>query len=309
MIKDFNNLTSSGISYGGHSGSKKGVIIDNERWFLKYPKTTKSMEVQNLSYTTSPLSEYIGSQIYESLNIDTHKTLLGIANNKVVVACKDFLKSNEVILDYNSIKNDYDEETEEKLESLSSHSSLTYNDLDELLVVMDNNQYFKKLPELKTRFWEMFIIDALIGNNDRNENNWGVILNKDSGNLKVSPVYDNGASFYSKSDDEKLENNYNDEFKFKQSVYDSSTCSFSKNGHKINPLKYIESMENEDCNKALINVISKIDFTKIENIINSIPTTYDGLNVCSDIQKKYYIKAMKYRYDNVLIPTYKELTK
>lgn len=309
MIKDFNNLTSSGISYGGHSGSKKGVIIDNERWFLKYPKTTKSMEVQNLSYTTSPLSEYIGSQIYESLNIDTHKTLLGIANNKVVVACKDFLKSNEVILDYNSIKNDYDEETEEKLESLSSHSSLTYNDLDELLVVMDNNQYFKKLPKLKTRFWEMFIIDALIGNNDRNENNWGVILNKDNGNLKVSPVYDNGASFYSKSDDEKLENNYNDEFKFKQSVYDSSTCSFSKNGHKINPLKYIESMENEDCNKALINVISKIDFTKIENIINSIPTTYHGLNVCSDIQKKYYIKAMKYRYDNVLIPTYKELTK
>ena len=63
MIKiyNFDTLPSSGISYGGHGGSKKGVIIDDERWFLKYPKSTKSMDVLGLSYTTTPLSEYIAS--------------------------------------------------------------------------------------------------------------------------------------------------------------------------------------------------------------------------------------------------------
>ncbi len=59
-IENFDLLKPSGISYGGHGGSKKGVIIDNERWFLKYPKSTKSMDVQNLSYSTTPLSEYLG---------------------------------------------------------------------------------------------------------------------------------------------------------------------------------------------------------------------------------------------------------
>lgn len=73
-------------------GVKKGVIINNERWFLKYPKSTRSMEVKNLSYTTMPLSEYLGSHIYETIGIDTHKTKLGVTNKKIVVACKDFYK-------------------------------------------------------------------------------------------------------------------------------------------------------------------------------------------------------------------------
>lgn len=43
-----------------------------------------------ISYTTSPLSEYIGSYIYESIGIPVHVTKLGIKDGKVVVAYKDF---------------------------------------------------------------------------------------------------------------------------------------------------------------------------------------------------------------------------
>ena len=53
-IENFDLSNHSGISYGGHGGSKRGIIIDNERWFLKYPKSTKSMEVEGLSYLTTP---------------------------------------------------------------------------------------------------------------------------------------------------------------------------------------------------------------------------------------------------------------
>lgn len=89
-IEDFNLLESSMMSYGGHAGSKKGVIINSEKWFLKYPKSTKNMDVIGLSYSTSPLSEYLGSHIYELLGIDTHETKLGYANNKIVVDVKTF---------------------------------------------------------------------------------------------------------------------------------------------------------------------------------------------------------------------------
>ena len=37
---------------------------------------------------------------------------------------------------------------------------------------MKNNDYFKKMPDLTKEFWKMFIIDALLSNNDRNDSNW-----------------------------------------------------------------------------------------------------------------------------------------
>lgn len=51
-------------TYGGNAGDKDGILINNEYWILKYPKSTKSMNIdqENIKYTTSPLSEYIGSQ-------------------------------------------------------------------------------------------------------------------------------------------------------------------------------------------------------------------------------------------------------
>ena len=307
-IENFDLLNSSGISYGGHGGSKRGVIIDGERWFLKYPKSTRSMDVEGLSYSTTPLSEYLGSHIYELIGLETHKTKLGFANGKIVVACKDFLDSNETIIDYNMIKNEYDENVERAIEHLSSSSNLDSNhDLEEVLLIMEENPYFKSIPELRMRFWDMFVIDAFIGNNDRNEGNWGLVLNKETNELKLSPVFDNGAAFYNKSNDEKLTSIYNDDFKFKQSVYDSSVSVYRLNGKRLNPLKYIESMNNKECNKAVLRMISKINMDKIISIFNDIPEEYNGLPVLSKMQKTYYLKSLKYRYDNVLIPIYNKL--
>ena len=55
------------------------------------------MDVVGLSYTNSPISEYLGSHIYKILGFDVHDTILGYANGKNVVACKDFLNRNESI--------------------------------------------------------------------------------------------------------------------------------------------------------------------------------------------------------------------
>lgn len=307
-IENFDLLDPSGISYGGHGGSKRGVIINNFRWFLKYPKSTKSMDVLGLSYSTTPLSEYLGSHIYETIGIETHETKLGIANGKIVVACKDFLDSNEMIIDYNMIKNEYDEGVEKAIENLSTGSNIDSNhDLEELLLIMEKNPYFKSIPELRERFWNMFLIDAFISNSDRNEGNWGLVLNKDTNELRLSPVFDNGASFYNKSDDDKLNSIYKDEFKFKQSVYDSSVSIYRLNGKRINPLKYIESMENLECNKAVLRMVEKIDMNKIKNIFDELPEEYNGLPVLSKMQKTYYLKSLEYKYNNVLIPVYNKL--
>lgn len=305
-LKNFENCETSGYTYGGAAGSKLGIIIDGEKWFLKYPKSTKSLENVLLSYTTAPLSEYIGSKIYSSIGILTHEVQLGISNEKVVVVVKDFLENNEILYDYNSIKNSYNPNIEFKLESSNIRNQGC--NLEEIELMSEENVYFKKTRGLKNHFWDMFIVDALIDNHDRNNGNWGVILNRDTLLTRIAPVYDNGASFYNKNDNAKLEKIYNDNIRFKQVVYDSARTFFRENDSSINPLKYIESKKNFECNRALIRIFPKIDLEIIKNIIDEIPGEFNNIEIISDIQKEFYYKMIEYRY-NLFLNVYEELTK
>ena len=310
IINDFNGLPKSGIRYGGNAGAKLGVIIDGENWLIKFPKSTKDLATKvDISYTTAPLSEYLGSQIYASIGIDVHETRLGICNNKLVVACKDF-RTNPVerFDDYHSISNDYVEGLEEKiLEQTSSTSDPHSVDLDEVSLVMQNNPLFKKMPELKKRFWQMFIIDAFIDNNDRNNSNWGVLVNNTTNEIRIAPVFDNGNAFSNKASDQKLQGIMNDETRFYSSVYETKRCIFSVNGKQINPLKYIEKMENPDCNDAILDIVPRIDLDRIDKIIYEIPNEYEGIKIISDVQKEFYYLSLAYRYENTLRPTYNQL--
>lgn len=312
MIKiyDFDKCELSGISYDGLGGSKKGILIDGEYWFLKYPKSTKSMNVEGISYSTTPLSEYLGSHIYASIGIDTHKTLLGIADEKVVVACKDFMKDNTIFLNFNMLKNDYEKIIEDGRDKLSSLSDLkSGHDFDETLLIINNNSRFKTNKELKARFWDMFIVDAFIGNHDRNNGNWGVFFNKETKKIELTPVFDNGASFTNKSSVERIKMILSDDKRFIQSAYESVTSVYRINGIQINPLKFIEHMENVDCNEAVLRIVPNINMEKIKEIFDSIPEEYNGYIIMDKVQKEFYLKLLEYRYENVLLPLYEKLNK
>ena len=313
IVEDFNELKTNTLVYGGKSGQKLGVIINGDNWFLKFPKSTKRFSKQvDMSYSTSPLSEYIGSHIYESIGIPVHETKLGIKDGKVVVACKDFRENINTIRfdDYNAINNLYVSGLEEKLSSFSSSSHLV--DLEGIMIVMENNPRFLEHPELKERFWDMFIVDALIGNNDRNNGNWGMLVNSITNEMTVAPVFDNGAAFGSNIDDKKIERILNDEKRFEQSGYSSRICAFSREDKAINPFKYIESLKNEDCNAALMRIVPKINVENIQKMINEIPNEVNGIQIISDVRKKFYCKCIEYRYEKSLYPTYlkiKEINK
>lgn len=53
--------------YGGQAGDKEGITIDGEYWIVKYPKSTRGMRGEIESYTTAPLSEYIGSHLKNTI--------------------------------------------------------------------------------------------------------------------------------------------------------------------------------------------------------------------------------------------------
>lgn len=305
-LENFDIYPRSGISYGGHAGQKKGILIDGERWIVKYPKTTVGMKAVEIPYTTSPISEYLGSKIYASIGIPTQNVKLGVSDGKLVVACKDFLRDNEKIFDFNMIRNEYDSTLAKKMEHLAFKERLHFNShLEEIMLIMQMNSYFKVLPDLQQRFWDMFIVDAFIHNNDRNEENWGVVHSPNEN--RVSLVFDNGSAFCNKMSNKKFESLLSDETKFKQLVYENARSVYRLEDKPINPLKYIESMQNINVIEALIRIVPKIDFSKIQEIFDEIPKEWKGITVLSNPQREMYLKMLKFIYRRIFIPTYQNV--
>ena len=68
--------------------------------------------------------------------------------------------------------------------------------------------------------------------------------------------------------------------------------------------KYIEFLQNNECNEVLIRIVLKINLDKIISMINEIPEEFEGITIISKIRKEFYNKCLKYRYENSLYPTY-----
>ena len=156
---DFTNMPRRNKTYAGANGSKISILYNDELYMLKFPApfTRKS----EMSYSSICISEYVGCKIYESIGIPVQKVLLGTytteaGKEKVVVACKDFAIGGLVLQDFTSLKN----------QIIDSERSGYGTELSDILANFDNQSAIDS-KELSDRFWDMFIVDALIGNWDR----------------------------------------------------------------------------------------------------------------------------------------------
>ena len=43
------------------------------------------------------------------------------------------------------------------------------------------------------KFWDMFVIDSIIGNTDRHNRNWGLLINVMTNEAEFAPIYDCGS--------------------------------------------------------------------------------------------------------------------
>lgn len=92
--------------YGGTAGRKMGITYNGKDYLLKFPGNLKEQKMKNinLSYSNSPVCEYIGSKIYELVGLPVHNTILGTRNGKIVVACEDFLNDGDRLYEFDKIK-------------------------------------------------------------------------------------------------------------------------------------------------------------------------------------------------------------
>ncbi len=299
-------------SYGGAAGDKDGILINGEPWIAKYPKSNEGMaKSDKLSRTTqTPLSEFIGSHIYGILGYPVHETLLGIRNNFVVVACKDFCDEKTRLLEMRTLKNIHIAEMNQKYQ-LDLHETNDNHlvDLNELFLHFERNPEISKIKGVAERFWDQVVIDGLIGNNDRNNGNWGILAT--GNNRDLAPIFDNGASFYPKKStfaiEQLLKLSEEDQTRNNSNIQEPFTLDGEHHLNYKAMLNLDESQIPEKQVELLKKAIAKnciLVEEKLPEIISfmkSVPNEFNGYEIITEPRREYYLKSFITRFNEVLL--------
>lgn len=290
---DFTNLPVRKKTYAGANGSKISVLYNDELYMLKFPAVPTINK--EMSYANGCISEYLGCHVFESIGIPVQTTLLGTytinGKQKIVVACKDFTMDGLVLQDFASLKNTIID---------SAHNGYG-TELSDILKTLEEQSAID--PQLLIEwFWDMFIVDAFIGNWDRHNGNWGFLYAPKTDKITLAPIYDCGSCLYPQVDEEMMQKILADPAEREIRIYERPLSGIKKNGQKIQYFKFIYSLENDDCNKALKRILPKINMNEINKIIDETP-------FISDLQKNFYKTMLCERKEKILDFSYQKLQK
>ena len=289
-------------NYGG-SDQKKGVIYNKKRYMLKYADKVKEEKrnVLNSSYSNSVFSEHICCSILKELGFSVQNTLLGTIDlqkrdgtieTKPVVACENFVPNGYELVEFKNIESSVLAVKPGKVPRLSDIYEVFYHE----------NEYFDNETGLEAMFfyWQEFVLDALLGNFDRHANNWGYLVNKETGKMSYAPIYDCGSCLYPQLADDALEQILNNPAEIDMRIEKFPTAALMlDDGKKAVYKEILLKTENQECLKAILETVPKIDFTIIDRVINAAPI--------SEIRKTFYSTMLRHRFERILMPAYERV--
>lgn len=275
-------------AYSGANGQKICVWYNGERYMLKFPPQAKRNKA--MSYSNGCLSEYLACHIFASMGFHTQETLLGTytmsdGRVKTVVACKDFNVGNKRLIEFAHLKNT----------CINSEQSGYGTELSSILAAIEEQRLIPA-EKLRAFFWDMFIADALLGNFDRHNGNWGLLVDETAQTAEIAPIYDCGSCLYPQLDPAQMEKVLHSEAEIENRVFVFPTSAIEENGQKINYFDYISSLKNPECTAALQRVYERIDLGVINEIIAATP----GL---TQLQKDFYADIIHERYSRIVEQT------
>ena len=272
---DFTNAIEELNNYKG-SEKKKTLIYNDKKYLVKFPDPIREKN-KNISYINNAFSEYIGSNVFGIVGYKVQNTILGKyfynGKEKIVCACEDFTDDDHILYEFESLA--LSTNPDKKIET----------ELSDIMDVIAESKMINS-TETKEKFWDMFVIDSLIGNTDRHNGNWGFLLNKKTGEISFAPIYDCGSCLNPMLEDAELEKINDTEIK--NLAINCYSC-LKENSKKINYMSYIKQMKNEECNNAIKRTFKSINILEIEKFI-------DNIECMEKARKDFYKKVMIVRY-------------
>ena len=263
---DFTNAIEEFNNYKG-SEKKKTLIYNNKKYLVKFPDPVREKN--------------------KIVGFKTQNTVLGKyeykGKEKIVCACEDFTDNENVLYEFENLA--LSTNPDKKIET----------ELDDIMEVIEESKMIDS-KSTKQKFWDMFVVDSLIGNTDRHNGNWGFLLNKNTGKAEFSPIYDCGSCLNPMLEDKGIEKI--SETELKNLAINCYSC-IKENGKKINYMTYIKQIENEDCNNAIKRLFANINLNEIKRFI-------DNIECMSEVRKEFYKNIIAQRYE-IIKRAYTEL--
>jgi hypothetical protein len=272
---DFSDYPLNDRYYSG-SEKKLGITIDGCYYMLKFQKQTA------FGMRFNHISEYIGSHIFELLGFLAQETYLGTYKGEQVVACKDFIVSGKQFVPFNDVGESTLDQDKEKYQY----------EYEDIMQMLRDNAKLTDVKETISMFWEMFIVDALIGNFDRHGANWGFV--KKNNAYSLAPIFDNGSCLYPNLTDEvDMQRIINSEVETEKRISVFPTSQIKLNGKKSSYYDVIHSMAFPECNQALRSVFGRIDLSEIFALINETP-------LITETHKAFYRHMLQARCEKII---------
>ena len=281
-----------GKAYNGANGKKIAVEYNGAFYMLKFPPSAEKKPTA-LSYTNSCLSEHIASTIFQMLGICAQETLLGTfqisGKTKIVCACKDFTEDGKILYDFCSIKNTV----------IDSEHGGTGTELSDIMESLEKQQFVN--PEkLKEHFWNMFIVDTLLGNFDRHNGNWGFLIDNKRQSAETAPVFDCGSCLLPQADESIMNTILRDEDELNARIFHFPTSAIHEHGRKIRYYDFLMKGEHTECMDALLRILPRVDIEKLKAFIAGVP-------YLSSLQREFYQTYIEARLEKILLPAYKKI--
>ena len=302
-IRDINSCPPSGRFYGGCAGRKLGILVDGEPWIAKYPRPGRELTGHHARrHPTSPVAEWLGSHIYQACGIPAHETMLAWHGGQVVCACKDFTGNDLRLIEFEKFKTTLSDELE-GFGSSPSDGSVTF--LSDVLATIQLVPALASDPAVLARFWDMFVVDALIKNPDRNNGNWGMLSG--AGGLSLAPVYDNGSSLFSKRSASLTDARLDDQRSEREDAFGTNVscyrlmCDDEPAGRAIHPFAYMMESENPDLAAAVERARASVDLAAIGELIDAVPSEAYGRSLMTTPQRKAHKRLIGLRYHEGIV--------
>jgi len=280
-MKDYSEYEGSGRYYSG-TERKAGILIGKSAYIVKFQKNSPDGRRMN------HVSEYLGSRIFGLLGIPAQDAYLGKWAGEEVVCVRDFLQAGESFVPFNGVGESTLDEDRERFR-------YSYTDIMRMLRV---NAKLTDTAESVARFWDIYIVDALLGNFDRHGSNWGFV--KKGGAYRLAPVYDNGSCLFpALNTDEKLRAVLDSPGEMDRRIFAFPTSQIELRGRKSSYADVIGSRAFEECNQALARIVPHVDFQAVDDLI-------DGAAFCTDMRKRFYKTMLRARFEGILRKGYEK---
>ena len=287
-IINFTNCKRAHVTYGG-TDRKFGVIYNDEVYLLKFSKKHSKQTDISTSYVNNAISEYISSHIAQSTGLLVHETVLGTFEDEIVVGCKDFRNRND------STNIEFSEYVRAKYDSSEIKRFIMLNQIYDTLQD-PKNEIPKTLQKASVeRYWDTFVIDALVGNFNRNTDNWGFIF--ENNQLKLAPIYGFGSSLFPEISDDGAELLLNNKTEMAKKCLVFPSPSLSIANGKVGYYDMMSSNYDSNCTKAVLRMTPRINIEKINDIVDNTP-------FISDIRKAFYKDILSLRNEMIVTQSY-----